>query len=113
MDYSVVFFFCTFFMQHNLVDNWSNEKYPSLCEQFSWYQSPGAVEYTNSPPPQWVSCYDTKQSDGKVPVMLGLWEMWSTPSLPLLPAPLWPGMGAPDRALCMGWIELNCILILN
>ena len=24
--------------------------------------------------------YDTKQSDGEVPVMLGLWRMWSTPS---------------------------------
>ena len=28
--------------------------------------------------------YDTKQSDGDVPVMLGLWGMQSTPSLPLL-----------------------------
>ena len=46
--------------------------------------------------------YDTKQSDGEVPVMLGLWEMWNTPSLPLLPGPLWPGMVAPDRALSMG-----------
>ena len=43
-----------------------------------------------------------KQSDGKVPVMLGLWGMLSTPSLPLLPGPLWPGMVAPDRALSMG-----------
>ena len=32
--------------------------------------------------------YDTKQSDGEVPVMLELWGMWSTPSLPLLPGPL-------------------------
>ena len=43
--------------------------------------------------------YHTKQSDGKVPVMLGLWGMWSTPSLPLLQRLHWPGMVAPDRAL--------------
>ena len=45
---------------------------------------------------------DTKQSDGEVPVMLGPWEIRSTPSLPLLPGPLWPGVLAPDRALSMG-----------
>ena len=32
--------------------------------------------------------YDTKQSDGDIPVMLGLWGMRSTTSLPLLPGPL-------------------------
>ena len=32
--------------------------------------------------------YDTKQSDGEVPVMLGPWGIWSTPSLPLLQGPL-------------------------
>ena len=45
--------------------------------------------------------YDTKQSDGEVPVMLGLWGMQSTPSLPLVLGPLWPRMVAPDRALSM------------
>ena len=35
--------------------------------------------------------YDTKQSDGEAPVMLELWGMWSTLSLPLLPGLLWPG----------------------
>ena len=34
--------------------------------------------------------------------MLELWGMQSTPSLPLLLGPLWPGMVAPDRALSMG-----------
>ena len=43
-----------------------------------------------------------KQADGEVPVMLGLWGMQSTSSLPLLPGPLWPGMVASDRALSMG-----------
>ena len=32
--------------------------------------------------------YDTKQSDGEVPVMLEFWGMWSIPLLPLLPGPL-------------------------
>ena len=50
-------------------------------------------------PSQWVSWYDTKQPDGEVPVMLGLWGMWSTSLLPLLPSHIGP---APDRALSMG-----------
>ena len=49
-------------------------------------QLAGAVEYTDSP----NECpgYDTKQSDGELPVMLVLWEMQSNPLLPLLPGPL-------------------------
>ena len=43
--------------------------------------------------------YNTKQSDGEVPLTLELWGMQSTPSLPLLPGPLWLGMGAPDRVV--------------
>ena len=34
--------------------------------------------------------YDTKQSDGDDAVMLELWGMWSTSSLPLLQDPLRP-----------------------
>ena len=56
---------------------------------------------------------DTKQSDGEVPVMLELWGMQSTPSLPLFPLSLWPRVIAPDRVLPMGQIELNCVLLLN
>ena len=33
--------------------------------------------------------YDTKQSDIEVPIILELWGMQSTPSLPSLPGPLW------------------------
>ena len=54
------------------------------------------------PPPNECPGYDTKQSDGEVPAVLELWGMRSTPSLPLLPGPLWPGVVAPDRALSMG-----------
>ena len=57
--------------------------------------------------------YDMKQSDGEGPVMLELWGMQSTPSLPLLSGPLWPGVVAPIRVPCMGWIELNCVIKLN
>ena len=50
--------------------------------------------------------YDTKQSDGEAPVMLELWEMWGTPSLPLHQGSLWPRVVAPDWVLSMGQIEL-------
>ena len=46
--------------------------------------------------------YDTKQSDGEVPAMLELWEMWSTPLLPLLPGALWPRVVAPDMGPIYG-----------
>ena len=51
---------------------------------------------------------DTKQSDGETSVILGLQGMWSTPSLPSLPGPLWPGVVVLDRVLHIGQIELNC-----
>ena len=56
--------------------------------------------------PQWVSWYDTEQSDGEAPVMLKLWGMQSTPSLPSLPGPLLSGVVALDMVLSMGQIEL-------
>ena len=40
--------------------------------------------------------------------MLELWGTQSTPSLPSLPGPLWPGVVAPERVLFLGKIELNC-----
>ena len=61
-----------------------------------------SLQRGKTPPPNEFPWYDTKQSDGEVPVMLEIWWMRSTPSLPLLPGPLWPGMVAPDRALSMG-----------
>ena len=51
--------------------------------------------------------------DGEVPVMLEIWGIQSTPSLPLLPGPLWPGILAPETVLSMGQIELNCVIRLN
>ena len=51
--------------------------------------------------------YHTKKTDGEVTIMLELWGMWSTPLLPTLPGPLWPGVVASDKVLSMGQIELN------
>ena len=73
--------------------------------------------------------YDTKQSDSKVLVMLELWGIRSTPSLPSPPGPFWPGEVGPNRVLSMGqriklytfaklnclklfW-HLNCVFMLN
>ena len=64
-------------------------------------------------PPNQCPGYDTKQSNGEVPVILDHWGMRSTRSLPSLPDPLCPGVVKLDRVLCMGEIELNCILMLN
>ncbi len=50
--------------------------------------------------------YDTKQSDGEVPVMLELWGMQSTSSLASLPGLLLSGVVALDSVLYVGKIEL-------
>ena len=75
----------------------------------------GAVEYTDCISAEgWDALrnecprYDTKKSDGEVPVLLKLWGMRSTPSLPSLPGPLQAGVVTPDRFLSMGKIELKC-----
>ena len=71
-------------------------------------QLAGAVEYTNcisveeKDSPNECPEYDTKWSDGEVQVMLELWGMRSTPSLPLVPGPLWHGEVTPDRVLFRG-----------
>ena len=56
---------------------------------------------------------DTKQYDGEASVLLELWEMWSTPSLPSFPVTLWLRFVAPDRFLSMDQIELNYIITQN
>ena len=45
--------------------------------------------------------------------MLELWGMWNISSLSLLPSLLWPRVVATDRALSIGQIELNRVLMLN
>ena len=75
-------------------------------------QLAGTVKYThcistkgNTPPPKKCPGYDTKQSDGQVPIILELWGMQST-LFSLLPGPLWSGVVSPDRVLSIGQIEL-------
>ena len=51
------------------------------------------------PSPNKCPVCNTKQSDGKALVMLELWGMRSTPSLPSLPGPLWPRVVAPDSLI--------------
>ena len=53
------------------------------------------------PPNECPEC-DTKQSDGEVLAMLELWGMRSTPSLPSLSGPLWPGVVVPDKGPIYG-----------
>ena len=60
--------------------------YLAHLNQTSLAQSAGGVEYTGYiseeelDPHNECPWYDTKQSDGEVPVMLKLWGMRSTPS---------------------------------
>ena len=54
-----------------------------------------------TPSPNEFPGYDTKQSEGDLPVILGLWGIRSIPSLPLLPGPIWLGVVVPDRILSM------------
>ena len=77
-------------------------------------QSAGTVEYTD-PPTHTNECtrYDTKQSDVEVPAVLDLWGMQSTPSLPLLPGPLWPGVIAPDRRCFQDLFKMACSIIVS
>ena len=65
-----------------------------ICIKNCLAQSAGAAEYTDcisaeelDSPNEYSGC-DSKQSDGEASVMLGLWEIRSPTSLPLLPGPL-------------------------
>ena len=81
---------------------------PARVPSMGLTQSAGAVEYTDYF--SWGSLtllqkcprYDIKQSYGEVPVVLGFGGMWSTPSLPSLPGPLWPVVVAPDKGPIYG-----------
>ena len=50
--------------------------------------------------------YVIEQSDGEALIMLELWGMQSTSSLPSLPGQLWPGVVAFESVLSGGRIEL-------
>ena len=80
-------------------------------------QSAGAVECTTTSQQRGKTShqpgYDIKQSNGEALVMLELWGMQSTPSLPSLPCPLLLGVVEPDRVLSMSQTDLNCVITLN
>ena len=61
-----------------------------------------SLQRAETPPTNECPGYDTKQSDGEVPMILELWGMRSNPSLPSFPGSLWPGVVAPDQVLSMG-----------
>ena len=99
--YPFFFFFCTFWTSTHF------NIFHLLLAQLAW-----GVEYAdcmsaeNKTPSNECSWYDTKPSDNEAPVILVLRGMWSTPSLPSFPGPLWAGLVAPDRVLSMGQIEV-------
>ena len=67
-----------------------------MDSKLTFAQLAEAVEYTicfsaegmRSTPFNECPRFNTKQSDGEFPVMLKLWGIQSTPSLPLLPGPI-------------------------
>ena len=88
-----------------LFDRASNSKLANL--KIAQLTPTAPLQKVKAPTPNKCPGYDTKQSDGEVPVMLELWRIWSIPSLLSLPDPLLPGVLTPDRVLSMGQIELN------
>ena len=69
-------------------------------------KSAGAVEYAEcistvkKPTPKTGPGHDIKQSDSEDSA-LEQWEIWNTPSLPLLPSPHGPEVVEYDRVLSM------------
>ncbi len=63
---------------------------------------PATITITPRTPPLHFGHLQSEQSDGEVPVMLEVWGMKSTPSLPSLPGSLWPGVVAPDKVPIYG-----------
>ena len=66
------------------------------------YTPTASLQRGKTTPPHLNECtgYGTKKID-EVPVMLELWGMRSTLSVPSLQGPFWPGIVAPDKALSM------------
>ena len=74
-----------------------------------WNTLTASLQKDKTSSPNKCPGYDVKKSDGEIPVMLELWEMPGTPSLPLLPGSLWSGVVALEKVLSMGQIELFSI----
>ena len=80
-------------------------------------QSAGGVEHSNSfsaegkdPLRNEYPGYETKQSDGEVPVMVELWGVHSTSSIPSLPGPLDSGpVYGSNKTKLRTYAKLNCL----
>ena len=88
-------------------------KYSYLICLVGWVWRIHRIYLSRGERPFLTSVLDMTLKNSMVPVMLKLWGLLSTPSLPLLPAPLWPGVVAPDIVQSMSQIKLNCVLMLN
>ena len=73
-------------------------------------ETPTASLLSGKTTPNEYPGYDSKQSDGEVPVIGEIWGMLSTSPLWSIPGPVWPGVVTPDRVLSMGQIEVNYVL---
>ena len=73
-----------------------------LLSRLGLQNTPSAfLQRGKTPHPNECSWYDTKLSDGEVPIMLELWEMRSNRFLPPLPGLLRPIIVALDRVLSL------------
>ena len=82
----------------------------SLSSQLGLYNTPTASLQRGKTP---TSKRVLDMTLSNLMVILELWGIRSTPSLPLLPGSLWPRMVAPNRVLPTGLIEPNCMRMLN
>ena len=77
------------------------------------YKQTASLQRSKTPLPNECPAYDTKQSDGELPVMLEIREMRCTPSLPSLPGPLRLGVVAPiygsNRTKLCTYTKLKCL----
>ena len=81
--------------------------------KFHWIVSP-TVPLQRSKTPTYVCLvYDTKRSDGKVPVMLELWGMWNNSFIAIAPRSTLIRNGSPWKSPIYGLNRINCILMLN
>ena len=95
----------------SLQRDWINTYITIFNLQPSWlwrpWNTPTASLPRSKTPPPLNKCpgYDTRPSDSEA-LVLKLWRMWSTSSLPLLPDRLWLKVIVPVSVLSIGQIEL-------
>ena len=92
---------------NNLIHSINTNTHIAQSARFVGYTDCISEEGLDPSPTTVLDMTLTKPGD-EVPVIVELWGMQSTPSLPSLPGPLCFGVVAPNRVLSMGQIELNC-----